>query len=411
MIDVAVIGAGSAGIAAARALCRAGFTVEVLEARDRVGGRACTDTRTLGVPADLGAAWLHFADENPWTALAREQGRRILERNPGWGTSGLVGGRPPEPQDRAAAEAGFDACWSRVAAASESGLDIPVSQLLAAEPFRVRFDAVMTWIMGVESDAVSSLDLARYADSNADWAVAEGLGTVIAAAASGLPVALDTEVTAIDWQDDGVRIATTRGIVAARAAIVTLPTSVLARGRIRFTPPLPAAHVKAIDCLPLGSNNKVFFRFDEADLPWHEPTHCLVHADRSRTVHFGIRPGGQPLVMTYFGGDLSRELEAQGGLEDFARDALAQCFGHALPARIRATLTTGWDADPFAGGSYSAALPGSATQREVLAAPVSPRLHFAGEACDLHYYGTLYGAWRSGVLAAGRLIETLGRSP
>ena len=411
MIDVAVIGAGGAGIAAARALRDAGLAVQLLEARQRVGGRAYTDSTTLGVPADLGAAWLHFADENRWTGIARAQGRRIIERDPGWGARGLVGGRVPDDASRADSEAGFERCWSLLEAAAEGGLDVPVSRLLADEPFRRRFDAVMTWIMGVESCAVSSLDIARYADSNADWAVAEGLGSVIAGAAEGLAVSLDTTVTAIDWDDDGVRITTSRGLVEARAAIVTLPTSVLAREAIRFTPPLPAAHRNAIESLPLGSNNKVFFRFDDADLPWHEPTHCLVHVDRSRTVHFGIRSADQPLVMTYFGGDLSRELEAQGGLAEYARDALVQCFGHELSTRIRATLVTGWDADPFAGGSYSAALPGCATQREVLATPVSPRLHFAGEACDVHHYGTLHGAWLSGTQAAERLIDTLRRSP
>ena len=383
----------------------------MLEARRRVGGRAHTDSTTLGVPADLGAAWLHFADENRWTDIARAQGRRIIERDPGWGSRGLVGGRVPDDTSRAAAEAGFERCWSLLEAAAEGGLDVPVSQLLAGEPFQPRFDAVMTWIMGVESRTVSSLDIARYADSNADWAVAEGLGSVIAGAAEGLVLSLDTTVTAIDWDDDSVRVTTSRGLVEARAAIVTLPTSVLARDAIRFTPALPAAHRHAIESLPLGSNNKVFFRFDDTDLPWHEPTHCLVHADRSRTVHFGIRSADQPLVMTYFGGDLSRELEACGGLADYARDALGQCFGTALATRIQATQVTGWDADPFAGGSYSAALPGCATQREILAAPVSPRLHLAGEACDIHHYGTLHGAWRSGVLAAERLIDTLRRSP
>jgi monoamine oxidase len=411
MIDVAVIGAGSAGIAATRLLRKAGLSVQLLEARSRVGGRAFTDHRSLGRPADLGAAWLHFADANPWTALAREQGRRVIERDPGWGTRGLVAGLQPTPEESASTEAGFEACWSAVESAAESGLDVPVSTLLDNDPFRPRFDALMTWIMGVESHAVSSLDLARYADSKADWAVAEGLGSVVAESARGLPVSLDTSVTALDWSDDGVRITSTRGVFDARAAIITVPTAVLSRGTIRFTPALPDTHANAIECLPLGSNNKVFFRFDEADLPWPEPTHCLVHADRSRTVHVGIRAAGQPLVMTYFGGELSRDLERRGELVAYARDALAQCFGPALVSRVRATLATGWDADPFAGGSYSAALPGSATQREVLATAVSPRLYFAGEACDVHHYGTLYGAWRSGVRAAGRLIETLGSSP
>jgi monoamine oxidase len=115
--------------------------------------------------------------------------------------------------------------------------------------------------------------------------------------------------------------------------------------------------------------------------------------------------------MAYFGGDLSRELEASGGLEAFAREALVATFGAQLAGRIRGTLVTGWDNDPWAGGSYTAARPGAARQREVLASPVSPRLLFAGEACHAHHYGTIYGAWQSGVAAARHLIDTLRSSP
>ncbi|MEN9706127.1 MAG: hypothetical protein RLZZ393_2006 [Pseudomonadota bacterium] len=410
MMDVAVIGAGSAGIAAARFLAAAGLAVRLLEARGRVGGRACTDVATLGVPADLGAAWLHFADESPWTQLARDQGLHVIECNPDWGARSHIGGRRPTAAEVADAEAAYARSWTCVGRAAEAGLDVPVSDLLPSDPFRPRFDAVMTWIMGVESRETSSLDLARYADSARDWAVAEGIGTVVAGAAIGLDVTLDAAVTAIDHDGNGVRITTSRGTLDARAAIVTVPTSLLARGDIRFTPDLPTTHQRALADVPLGSNNKVFFRFDEADLPLDGPGHCLVRADTSRTVHFGIRPAGQPLAMAYFGGNLSRELEAQGALESFAREALGQTFGTALPNRIRRTLSTSWDGDRWAGGSYTAARPGAARQREVLASPISPRLLLAGEACHPHHYGTIYGAWQSGVAAARHVIDTL-RSP
>ena len=411
MIDVIIVGAGSAGIAAARHLLAAGLSVQLLEARTRVGGRACTDVATLGVPADLGAAWLHFADENPWTAIAREQGLTVIEREPDWGSRSLVAGRPQTPDEAAATETAFGRCWSAVERAAAEGRDVPVSTLLPNDTFRPRFDAVMTWIMGVESRAVSSLDLARYADSAHDWAVGEGIGRVVAGAAAGLPVSLSTRVTAIDWGANRVRVTTSAGDLIARAVLVTAPTSVLARGDILFTPELPDSHAQALSDLPLGSSNKVFFRFEESDLPLAGTVHCLARADTSRTVTFGIRPAGQPLVMAYFGGALSRELEAGSGLVDFARQSLTETFGAALPRSIQGTLVTGWDADPWAGGSYSAARPGAANQRAVLATPVSPQLLFAGEACHENHYGTIYGAWQSGVTAAGQLTASLCVSP
>ena len=88
MVDVVVIGAGAAGLTAARELVSAGLAVRVLEARGRVGGRAWTDRETFGVPIDRGCAWLHSADRNPWATYAREHGFTVLERSPDWRQSG-----------------------------------------------------------------------------------------------------------------------------------------------------------------------------------------------------------------------------------------------------------------------------------------------------------------------------------
>ncbi len=410
MIDIAIIGAGAAGIAAARQLADSGLEVRVLEARGRVGGRGCTDTATLGAAADLGAAWLHFADENPWTALARAQGCTVIERDPGWGASSRVRGATPTPAQSAAAEAALGRNWELIGAAAQAGRDVPVSTLLPEDAFRPRFDAIMTWIMGVESREVSSVDLDRYAESRCDWAVAEGLGSVLEGAARGLPVRLNTPVTQVHWGGSRLRLSTPEGEVEARGAIVTVPTSVIHGGGLRFAPPLPQSHASALADLPLGSCNKVFFRFDEAQLP-PESFHCLADATRSRTIHFGMRPAGQPLVMAYFGGDLSRDLEREDALAAYAREALGDIYGAQFAGGICGTLATAWNGDPWARGCYSSARPGAADQRRTLSQPVTPRLLFAGEACDENHYGTIYGAWRSGVAAADSLLHTLRTTP
>lgn len=403
-IDAIVIGAGAAGIGAARRLRAAGRNVVLLEARNRVGGRCALDL-SLGMPVDLGAAWLHFAGENVWTTLAEQDGFTIDRRSPGWGPDAWVGGRAPTPAERALAGESYRRYEQLIADAAEAGRDVPVADVLPDDAFRPRFDAVMTWAMGVESRAVSTVDYHRYADSDENWSVREGLGAVVEAAAADLPVSLGVRVTRIAWNGGCVKVDSTAGSLEARAAIVTLPTAVLAQDAVRFDPPLPASHRQAIEALPLGVCNKVFFRLrDMQGFARNLPRHFIGSGGTSRTCSWEALPGGRPLLMAYFGGDLSAELEKRGELVQFARDELRRIFGGGVFNELDDALATAWGGDPCSLGSYSAARPGHADARSRLAEPVSERLHLAGEACAVHHYGTLYGAWLSGVAAAERLL-------
>jgi monoamine oxidase len=404
--NVAVIGAGAAGLAAARTLQAAGVRVTIFEARAHAGGRAFTD-HSLGCPADLGAAWLHFANENPFSGMARRFNFTIDTREPDWGPGGRIAGERPSDEEAARWGAAMQRFYGRIGAAAAAGRDVALSSVLPDDEFRPRFDAVMTWAVGAESREISTVDLDNYAEGGPNWAVLEGVGAIVARAAADLAgeitIRTSTPVTEIHWLGPEVLVRSDAGDWRGDAVIVTVPTAVLARSAIRFEPALPPSHRDAIEALPLGVVNTVFFRMDESVLP-PEPLFTVGTASTSRTAHYQLSPATQPLALAFFGGDLSRELEQRGALVDFAREELGRIFGPLFVAGIRGELATAWLADPFAGGSYSVARPGEAAQRQVLAQMPGERLAFAGEACSRSHYGTLLGAWESGVAAAHRLL-------
>jgi monoamine oxidase len=204
-IDAIVVGAGAAGLVAARQLGRAGLTARVLEARSRVGGRAWTERETFGVPIDRGCAWLHAADGNPWTEYARERGFTVIAQSPDWRQ--WLGRERVTPELRARLDADWDRAVESLAAAARAGRDVPASAALPPDlEFRSQFDASMSWMMGVDPKDLSTADFAASEDSDVNWAVAEGLGAVVASAAEGLDVVLDCPVTAIDWSGNAVRV-------------------------------------------------------------------------------------------------------------------------------------------------------------------------------------------------------------
>ena len=408
-VDVCVVGAGAAGLTAARTLARAGLVVRVLEARSRVGGRAFTDVETFGVPIDRGCAWLHCAEQNPWTAYAREHGFAVVARSPDW--QRRIGRAPLSPARRARWNAYWDRAVEAIEAAGFAGRDVPASEVLPADlEFRTLFDAIMSWSMGVDTAELSSLDFATYDDTDVNWAVPAGLGAVVASAARGLDVVLECPVLAIDWSTREVRVATRQGTLVCRAVVVTVPTTLLARGEPAFSPGLPRAYEEAFAGLTLGVANKVFVELERGAMPFGETTHIVASDSTTRTTSVTVRPAGHDLLLAFFGGAYARELETAGTLETVARDELVGLFGADLGRAIRKMTATAWFSDPWARGSYSAARPGFARCRAVLAEPLGDRVFFAGEACTATAYGAIHGAWLSAAAAAERVVSALARS-
>jgi monoamine oxidase len=407
--DVAIVGAGAAGIGAARRLIERRLSVVVLEARDRIGGRALTVPTALGYPVDLGCEWLHSGDRNPWTTIARESGFTVDETLPDWGARLRRAGA--DPDDEAAWYAARDEFYRRMEAAGEVEPDRAAATVLPpGDRWNALLNAISTWANGVELDRLSLQDHARYADSGINWRVREGYGALIAAYGKGLPVRLGSPVQRIDHHGRAVHVETARGNLRVRAALVTVPPTLLAAETIRFTPDLPPAKRAAAHGVPLGLANKLFLALDDAppDLP--RDSHLVGALDRTATGSYQMRPHGRPMVAAYFGGALALDLERAGAaaMTDFAVGELAGLFGTAIRQRLHPLANSAWATDAFARGSYSFALPGHAGDRAILAAPVDDRLFFAGEACSTENFSTAHGALLSGREAADRVADLLG---
>lgn len=407
-LAVAIIGAGAAGLAAARRLIEAGLAPTVLEARPRIGGRAQTMIRA-GMPLDLGAGWLHSADRNEWAGLATGLGLTVDTGPSPWRRQSRDLHFPPEEQ--AAFQAAEDAFYARIEAAAQDGQEGPAAAWL--EPggrWTPLMDAVSSYYNGVEFDGVSIRDFDRYLDTGKNWRVREGYGTAVAAYGARVPVRLGWPVLCLDHAGPRLRLTGPGGTLEASHAIVTVPPTVLLAGDLRFSPALPQK-LEAAEGLPLGLANKAFLAVsDPAALP--EEGHVFGRTDRVGTGSYHLRPFGRPVVEGFFGGACAAALEAEGpaGFAAFAADELAGLFGSAIRGVLSPVATTAWRADPFARGSYSHARPGRADDRARWAAPVEDRLFFAGEACSIHDYSTAHGAYRTGLAAAEALLATTTRA-
>ena len=402
-INVAIIGAGAAGLGAAHALKRFGLSVIVLEARDRVGGRGHTIMASPEVTFDLGCGWLHSADRNAFVKIAEQLDFEIDRKLPPWRERAW--GKAFPPDDRADFVHALDEFFERIEQAAKGGVDHPASLYLEkGNRWNPMIDAVSSYINGCETDSLSILDFDAYEDSNINWRVRRGYGALMAAYGASLPLVFNCAVTLIDHSAKRLRIETTQGTLTADKVVITVPTNLIADEAVRFFPALPEK-VDAARGLPLGLADKVMLALDDPELlPVDGNLRGATMRAEMGTYH--LRPFGQPCIEGFFGGRFAQTLEdaGDGAIAAHSIDEIVSFLGSDFRRKLRPLAESRWAHDPFARGSYSHALPGHVTKRAVLAAPVDGRLLFAGEATSPNFFSTAHGAHDSGERAAKEVM-------
>ncbi len=410
--EVAIVGAGAAGVAAARELQKLGRTFVIVEARDRIGGRTFTDT-SLGAPFDAGALYIHWAERNPWREIAESLRVETVDSSALTGPSQFFdngegtqfGGRRANFQEISRL---FD---PDVAPVPDVSFVERVGSLGADN--RGGATAIARMALGDEPENISALDYARLWSGD-DLVVPSGYGALVERHAQGLDIRTSTPVTAIDYSGAGVVLETPKGNLRVRAAVVTIPVGVLKSGAVRFTPELPAETRDGLDGLAMGALSKIGLKFNGQRFGIAPGTDLWQRLGPRASFDFECWPFGRDIVIAYFGGDHARDVVGRGEREalNIVLDEFVKLVGADARKSFERGVVHGWSVEPYSLGCYSHALPGHADSRAKLARPVAERLFFAGEATPIEEdFGgamTAGGASLAGVAAARAAAKLFG---
>jgi monoamine oxidase len=411
-LDVVIIGAGSAGIAAARKIAAAGGRYVLIEATDHIGGRCFTDLKSFGVPYDRGAHWIYLPDVNPLTKLAPRRGLDIYPAPRSQKVRiGRRNAREGELEDFLTAQVRT----TRAIAETARKADLPSAQAVPADlgDWRSTVEFVLgPYICAKDLAQVSSFDFARASERSAAAFCKQGFGALLATLAQGLTIQLSTPAKSIDTRRT-LTVETAKGTITARAAIVTVPTNVVASGGLRFTPELGHHEIDAFGRLSMGSYDHIALELAGNPLGIESDDLIFEKSANTHTAAILANVSGTPLAVVDVGGAFGRDLSAQGeaAMVDFASEWLSGLYGAEIKKAINRTHATRWNSEPFARGAWSAAVPGSQFARRQFLEPISDQVWYAGEAAHETLWGTVGGAWESGERAADAVIRRFGLKP
>jgi monoamine oxidase len=360
--DVAVVGAGIAGLTAARAIASAGKKVVLIEARQRIGGRVFTDS-------DLGFVFDHGA---PTQATPQTAGAVIMN-------------------GKELTKADYEK-YEKTLGEVEKKIELLHKELPGVDPkLALNF-----------TEPLQVLALGEILRRTPFGPEPAQLDTK-----TKLPAMLGKRIVRIDSTNPLIKLVSPSVELEAKTVIVTVPVGVLAAGTISFAPPLSGAKLSAISALPMTVYDKVAVSFSKKVFDAPADTRIIALAGSSKIVDARLRPQNQEAAIVYFSGEDAKAMEARGPTAAGAQalSALAEVFGKEIRPSLVGSQSTRWGLDPLARGSWSA---GPNQQRAVLAMPHHERVLFAGEATEGNG-ATAAAAHASGLRAAKQALMILSR--
>jgi len=413
--DVLIIGAGAAGLSAAKELTKQGISFIVVEASHRIGGRAYSEEIAPDVWFDLGCAYLvagsdaknHIDEGNPFIDFAKNQGAVIEEYQ--YDAHYIYNGRPLNDNEMKAREVYYKECEAAIQRSVDGGDDCAISEIIDLEnPYAAPYMDMMAVTVPKDLDEASAPDFLYKVEEYVDFNTLRGYGNLVAQWGSDVEVSLNTKVECVDWSGKDVLVKTVKGSIRARCLISTVSNGILAAQHIHFKPRLPDCKLEAIQGLPMGAENKIGVHFTKDVFGPGDSGYYQAWSSEEQGAYIDVNLMSTNVVSVFMGGRFSIWMEKQGqqATREFAVDRIADIFGNDIRQSVGRSIVTAWVTDPWTLGSYASALPGQYHQRESLPLAIDNKLFFAGEA-TARANGTCSGAYWSGVRAAHEVAEVI----
>lgn len=413
---VIIIGAGIAGLAAAKKLKEKGFVVKVIEAQDKVGGRLRTN-RALGIAFDEGASWIHGVNGNPVTALAQESGMNtfhtIDESRKSYDIGGVL-------RNTTAYNNAEDELYTILDTMMSSGnqalsFETVFNNLYPTKANDRLWKFLLSTYVTFDCGDLGKLSSLLYNEGEEFGGVEKiatnGYDTIARYLANGLEIQLNQRVSTIDYSAGKVAVTHSGNISEADYVVVTVPLGVLKANSIRFIPELPNAKQNAIQKIGMNCVNKFLLTWDTAF--WDDVQYISYTPEVKDKFNYFVnvkkfQPGVNAL-MTFAYADYARQTEAMTDTQVIGEIMLhlKDIYGNSIPSPTN-FLRTKWQTNENAFGAYSYTAVGTEMRHfDDLAEEVENKLFFAGEHTEADYFSTVHGAYLSGIREADKIIDLI----